>query len=290
MGELDVPVDGRIVGVRDVGDPEWPCVIHFHALPSSRLEPAFGDAEAAAAAVRVVCFDRPGFGRSEPVRYSLSSIGVLAGRVADALEIERFACLGFSGGAPYPLAAAAALPDRVSAVGVLAGHGPYDQVPGGLDELDDLDHQARALLPDHLDEAEAVAAEMFAPLVGFGADGEAILAFFEGSDGDEEPDEIAQDPSFRPYLASTVGEGMRQGGIGGIYDNLAWLGDWDFDLGDVRCPTWLWYSRGDSLTSLEHGRYLASRIPHARLTLWDERSHFGHIRHWSEVLSSLVAT
>ena len=41
--------------------------------------------------------------------------------VVDQLGIDRFATVGLSGGAPYAMAAAAGLPGRVPAIGVLGG-------------------------------------------------------------------------------------------------------------------------------------------------------------------------
>ena len=32
------------------------------------------------------------------------------------------------------------------------------------------------------------------------------------------------------------------------------------------------------------------RIPQARLVLWEERAYFAHVRHWQDVLSTLIAT
>ncbi len=45
--------------------------------------------------------------------------------IADALEIERFAVMGHSGGGPHALACAALLPERVLGAVSLAGLAPY---------------------------------------------------------------------------------------------------------------------------------------------------------------------
>jgi pimeloyl-ACP methyl ester carboxylesterase len=77
--------------------------------------------------VRVIAPERPGFGLStfdETHRVSdwPSSIRALAAH----LGIDRFAVLGGSGGAPYALACAHALPaDMISAVGLLAPAAPW---------------------------------------------------------------------------------------------------------------------------------------------------------------------
>lgn len=46
--------------------------------------------------------------------------------LADALGIDRFAVLGYSGGAPYAAACAYRLPHRLTACGIVGGGGPAE--------------------------------------------------------------------------------------------------------------------------------------------------------------------
>jgi pimeloyl-ACP methyl ester carboxylesterase len=55
--------------------------------------------------------------------------------VADTLGIDKMAVIGLSGGGPYTLGCAAAMPDRIVAVGVLGGVSPTvgaDAIGGGV--------------------------------------------------------------------------------------------------------------------------------------------------------------
>ena len=36
---------------------------------------------------------------------------------------------------------------------------------------------------------------------------------------------------------------------------------WDFDVSDIKTPTWLWYGADDTLTPPSMGRYLQEHIP-----------------------------
>ncbi len=120
MGERRIRVRRRTIAVKQTGDPQGQPVVYFHGTPGSRLEPDFG-AGPAAAGVRVVCFDRPGYGASSPTPFGLSSVAEDTALVADELGIPQFATLGQSGGGPFALAAAAILGDRVTRVGVASG-------------------------------------------------------------------------------------------------------------------------------------------------------------------------
>ena len=80
---------------------------------------------AAGQGVRLVSFDRPGYGGSAPAPFGLASIGADAHAVADRLSVARFATLGMSGGGPGALAAATVPGGRVTRAGIASGAGPF---------------------------------------------------------------------------------------------------------------------------------------------------------------------
>ena len=112
-------VDGRSIGVAEFGDPDGTAVLWCHGGPGSRLEPAWLDAAATEAMLRIVGVDRPGYGLSTP-RPGRTITSVVADMldVADQISIDRFATVGVSTGGVYALALAALAPDRV--LGVVA--------------------------------------------------------------------------------------------------------------------------------------------------------------------------
>jgi alpha/beta hydrolase fold len=62
------------------------------------LDLCFGEHLAAERGVRLISFDRPGYGGSSPAAFGLASIAADAHAVADELGVARFATLGMSGG------------------------------------------------------------------------------------------------------------------------------------------------------------------------------------------------
>lgn len=121
MRETEIDRGGRVLRVRDAGDPGGAEVMYFHGTPSSRLDLCFGEQLAAEYGVRLVSFDRPGYGGSTPASFGLASIAADAHAIADELGIARFATLGLSGGGPGALAAAAVPGGRVTQVGIASG-------------------------------------------------------------------------------------------------------------------------------------------------------------------------
>ncbi len=118
--------DGRSLAYAEYGDPRGRPVFFFHGTPGSRFfRPA--DEITRNMGVRLITADRPGYGLStfQPGRRILDWPSDIT-QLADHLGINRFAVAGHSGGGPYVLACAAALPERVSAAALVAAAGPVD--------------------------------------------------------------------------------------------------------------------------------------------------------------------
>jgi len=74
MTETELARGDRSLRVRDAGDLHGSPVIYFHATPCSRLDMAFAKQLAAEQSVRMVSFDRPGYGGSTAASFGLASI------------------------------------------------------------------------------------------------------------------------------------------------------------------------------------------------------------------------
>ncbi len=244
MRETEVGRGGRVLRVRDVGDPDGAVVVYIAA-----------DAHA----------------------------------VADGLGVARFATLGMSGGGPGALAAAAVSGGRVIRAGIASGAGPFERVPGALDELDDNDRGAVSLLPgDPVAAASAFAAgfDALAELAGVSGGSGVVAAFADllsSRDG-----ELLQDRRYASAFEETMHEALRQGTSGAGWDNVSWIGRWDIDLSAIRCPVLLWYGSDDRLAPPAHGEWLSENLPQARLVLRDGEGHLGIYEHLGEMLDALT--
>lgn len=91
--------DGRTIALEEYGASAGPPVLYFHGWPASRLEAGL----IPELPVRVLAFDRPGYGRSspQPGRTLLDWPQDVAD-VADRLGLGQFHVVGLSGGAPTP--------------------------------------------------------------------------------------------------------------------------------------------------------------------------------------------
>src|SRR6266487_953548 len=132
VGQVSVGVietaDGRALAFEEVGDPGGVPIFALHGTPGCRLSGRHPDpARVHEAGLRVISYDRPGYGRSS--RHRGRRAGDCVGDVvaiANELGVERFAVSGGSGGGPHALAVGARLPERVTGVGCDVGAAPYD--------------------------------------------------------------------------------------------------------------------------------------------------------------------
>jgi pimeloyl-ACP methyl ester carboxylesterase len=261
--------------------------MYFHGTPSSRLDLCFGEQLAAGRGVRLVSFDRPGFGGSAPAPFGLASIGADAHAVADELGVARFAVLGSSGGGPGALAAAAVAAGRVTRVGIASGVGPFQLVPGALDELEENERGGLSLLPGDSAAAASAFARGFEPLAELSRapGGGGLLSAYKDLLPSRDR-ELLDDQRYAAVFVDTLREGLRQGTSGAGWDQVSWIGEWDIDLNSVRCPVLLWYGSEEDLAA--HGVWLSEHLPQARLVVHEGEGHLGIYEHLGEMLDALT--
>ncbi|WP_407538307.1 alpha/beta fold hydrolase [Deinococcus radiomollis] len=122
QSDLTLP-DGRTLHVYDTGSGSGTLAVFWHhGTPNIGPPPEPLFAVSKRLGLRWTGFDRPGYGGSShlPDRDVASAASCVAS-ITDALNIERFAVMGHSGGGPQALACAALLPERVLAAISVAG-------------------------------------------------------------------------------------------------------------------------------------------------------------------------
>ena len=135
--------NGRYIHYAEYGKPTGNLVLYFHGTPGSHLEVGLIDEELEESNIRLISINRPGMGHS--TYYGCRRItdwpsdidGLLAGM---GLEGAPFGIIALSGGAPYGLAVARAMPERVTHLALVSGHTPPGApvVRGNSDDMIDL--------------------------------------------------------------------------------------------------------------------------------------------------------
>jgi pimeloyl-ACP methyl ester carboxylesterase len=282
---------GRAMTLDDVGDAGGVPLLYVHGTPDSRLARPADDGPAARAGVRLLALDRPGYGGSDPLPVGRSSwTGPLARDVAtvlDELGVERVALLAWSGGTLAALALAAALPTRVSALGIVAGLVPrqaYDDPAvrrAGAERLRTLE-LADTLPPDQLGEAVA---PLLAPYPCDHALALEHQAEHRDPAGAHELASVAGGPD---RMADALVEAVRHGLAGVAADVEAQARALDVDVPAVGCRTLLWYGSADAVTPAAFGEWYARVLPAATLEVVPGAAHYLLFTHWADILRTLA--
>ena len=270
MQRITTP-DGRTILVHEGGDPNGLPVLMQHGSPSEGSFFAPHTEDARARGIRLLGYDRPGYGGSDPQpNRTVADCARDVEAIADALGVERLAVWGFSGGGPHALACAALLAGRVVAVASLAAVGPYDGE--GLDWLDGMGE-------DNIEEFGATqqGRDVLAPYLekkrGERMLGDPVQLRIELRTLLTRVDADALTGDFAEYLDGTMRRALERGVDGWLDDDLAFAEPWGFDVGAIQTPVLLWHGEHDQFVPIAHGRWLAARIPNVDARLSPDDGH-----------------
>lgn len=263
--------DGRTLLVEEGGDPRGRAVVVLAGTPNSRHLYGPHLADAAKRGIRLIGYDRPGYGGStpQPGRTVADGVGDVRA-IADALNLDQFAIWGISGGGPHALACAALLADRAVAVASLASLAPYG-APGldyfaGMGELnvDDI----KLMLADPGAARAKIVTDRETMLT---ATLEGIRAFMQTllttTDAAVLTGELAE------HMTQNLKDGLAPGIEGWWEDGWAHVQPWAFEIDAIRLPVMLWHGRQDRFVPFGHGEWLAKHIQGVDAHLTDDDGH-----------------
>ena len=262
---------GRKLRVEDGGDRNGRPVLMHHGMPGAGLLYPAEEADARERGIRLIGYDRPGYGGSTPQPgRTVADCAADVRAIARALDIDRLATWGISGGGPHVLACAALLPDLVVAVASLASVAPYG-APGldyytgmGEENVTDtkllLENEPAARLKSRADRER---------LLGVSAEDmvKAWPSLLSAVDA------AAFTPELSQYLVACNQLGLEPGDEGWWDDGVANIRPWGFELGSITVPVQLWHGRHDQFVPFQHGKWLASVIPGVDAHLTDDDGH-----------------
>ena len=278
--------DGRTLAHVERGAADGVPVLVNHGTPGSRLSRHPDSELYERHGVRMIAYDRPGYGLSDPhPGRSVADAASDIGAIADKLGLDRFAVVGGSGGAPHALACGALLGDRVLRVGALVTPAPSD-----TDDFDFFEGLADINVKEFgaaLEGREAVEAFIQPYADELRRNPDTVIEEIV-SELPEVDREIAEREGFRAIMRESFSEAVRQGVRGWADDDLAFAKSWGFEPEDVHAEVRLWQGELDVLAPRSHGEYVAGRLPNARFELLEGGGHFLD-EEWAVVLDWLAA-
>ena len=285
--------DGRNLGYAEFGNVNGKSIFYFHGHGTSRLEPKMYDLENVKDNFRLIGVDRPGFGLSDfNQKHTLLSWPDDIAELADALSIDKFSVLGGSGGAPFALACAYKIPNRLISCGIVSGLGPIklgieDMAKNQRKELEMAQKNPKRLnfvfklIVKFLDKLkQEPIEEVKKKLLKRGKNlPEADKKFFEDTDN--------------CYLyMELMGESLRQGIAGPRHESILLASPWGFELGEISPDLKInsWHGKLDPNVPIRMARAMCKEIPNCEMKIYDNLGHLSPaINNIEEIITTLIS-
>jgi pimeloyl-ACP methyl ester carboxylesterase len=268
-GNIAVGED-RQIGFAEFGDPQGRAIFWLHGTPGARRQiPMEARVFAEEENIRLIGVDRPGIGSSTSYQYDnvLGFVDDLR-TVADTLGIDKMAVVGLSGGGPYTLACATAMPDRVVVAGVVGGVAPTvgpDRIGGGLMALGSRVAPLLQVAGYPIGMAASTLIRLIRPVAGPAAG----LYGLVSPPGDRR---LMARPEIKAMFLDDLLNGSRKQLQAPFHDIVVFARDWGFRIADVKIPVRWWDAELYPMAGESHlgGLGRAEEILRTMLKVWDD--------------------
>jgi pimeloyl-ACP methyl ester carboxylesterase len=263
--------DGRTLSYIEFGDPTGHPIFYAHGGPGSRLEGKLFHEEALCRNYRFIATDRPGMGESTylPNRKLLDYPKDIT-ELADALGIDKFGVMGWSGGGAHTTVCGYAIPKRLLFNISFAGYTNFAQMPGAEEYLESkMDQVSVGLSKKHprlfkiFFDILSVSEKLF-PESTY----KAVMKTLCESD-----QKIAAEQDFKDVFIESQVEAFRQGSQGVTSDAAVHYVDWGFKLEEILFNLHVFHGTEDHLVPLEFGQHVSKIVPNCELHIMKGEGH-----------------
>jgi pimeloyl-ACP methyl ester carboxylesterase len=236
---------------------------------------------------RVIATDRPGMGESTyfPNRRLLDYPRDIA-ELADALGIDRFGVIGWSGGGAHTTVCGYAIPERLLFNISFAGYTNFAEMPGAEKYLESkMDQISVALSKNHpclfkvfFDVMRL--SEEFMPETSYKAFMKVVC------DADKKIGEI---PEFKRLFMESQAAAFAQGSQGVTTDAAVHYVDWGFRLKEIPVRLHVFHGDEDRLVPIEFGRHICENVPNGEFHVLKGEGHLFPYRYLTEIFDTMDA-
>lgn len=275
--------DGRRMAWRQYGDANGKPVLVVHQGLGCSVLPRGTDALARDLGLRLICPERPGAGRSDPLpQFSYDGVAQDMAALIAELDLDRVQIASFMAGAPFALTAAARLGPRAHRV-LLASARPSGVMP----ETDqDLGHKVvlfrRRILRN------AWVADMLFAMMRLQLNPRQVERFVRAAaSAPSDAAYLKAHPGVLEFIVDYVSESLAVTSRG-IADEVKFAAKTpQLDLAGLAAPISVWHGADDPMTSAaDVEAWLGGRVADVRV--FAGTGHFLPHKHWPEVIAWLA--
>lgn len=275
--------DGRKLAYAEYGCPGGFPIIYCHGSQSSRLEMHYDLSFAEENNLRIITVDRPGHGLSDFNTHGrIISFAEDIRLLIDHLRIVTFSVAGMSAGAPFALALAHQLPERVKKVAIISGFAPFTK-----ENAKHLGREVKTLLtlaknaPFLLRLMLKIQAKKMAKKPNQALDG--FLKMMSAPD-----QKILARPEVKKTMSAMFQEAFRKGSRGIAYEiSRLLITDWGFLLNDITVPVTIWQGKQDNNIPHQWASLMTKELPNSQLKLIENGGHLIIFEHASPIFTDL---
>ena len=252
--------DGRSLGYSDYGASEGVPIFLFHGTPGSRVFGLEGEPIVKTYNLRIIAPERPGYGLSSPQpNREIQNWPADVSELADYLNIRQFHVAGESGGGPYVLACALAMPARIISATLIASAAPVDMPKfyKGMALGNRIGFFAAKYAPFLVKWLMKKFAQYFKK------EPEKLLQkmISQFCESDQRLIKNAEGSSKENVLLRHIEEAFRQGNDGHYQDFMLVSRSWYLDFNKLELPVFLWHGESDTLMPISPVKTFATQIP-----------------------------
>ncbi len=269
--------DGREISYMEFGSVDGTPLLYFHGFPGSHEDiHMFAGAELAEQLnIRLIVVNRPGYVNSDPLPgRSLLDFPEDVASLAKHLGLEKFSILAYSGGAPFALACAFAIPNRIHHIGIVSGMGPSD-APEAKKGKSMMIPRAPKLILKGMKKMMEKKPEKFKAHMkkGFA----------------EVDQKIYEIPLVEQSLINSLEVALSQGIDGAREDAIIYKKAWGFNLSEIDIPILMWHGALDENVKVETARFVSENLLNCTPVFLDKEGHLSLIyTHAEEIIKTIL--
>lgn len=236
--------------------------------------------------VRLIAIDRPGYNKSAfqkgitPLSFAKQIVEIL-----DFLHVDNVYILSVSGGAPFSMAIALLLKNRVLKLTSIAGVAPLTRKNFKYMNR----QQRRAWYLTQLVPRPALEL-ILQQIWKRGLDRIDDFLFTNVQHFSAPDQEVLKHKAVSPLLTESLKAALSQGPKGIVQDLKIYANRWQLPLHEIQCPVTLWHGTHDDVVHVAYCHEMQSRIKRAEIKLIPNEGHYSIAMNYRDaILSDLLS-